>query len=112
MKTYRCNCILTFGKGQRFLDLYVPLEAGAEACRALFLAVAEALEPTLTSTLDIAGTDLPKPNLPVFGWEFERRKLHKVSMAVTDGLMGANRNGDADLPAWYREAQGKLYFNT
>lgn len=110
MRLYLCNVILTLGHGQAILDLRVPLDAGEEVNRAFFLGIVEALHPTLPVTLRGEGYTAPAFE-PLTEDQAERARLVKVSMAVTDGIPGANRNGAPELPGWFRACEGKLYFH-
>jgi hypothetical protein len=105
MKTHLTNCILTFdgapkGQSQAFRDLQVPLEAGEQACRVLFQAVAATLFPS----------ELKPGFTPNRGASQPKVKLVKVSMC-------ADHEGKPEAfdlnPAlgWYGQCSGKLYFD-
>ena len=91
MKTYSTNCILTPNHGpQVFLDLEIPLEAGEDICRALFVAV-------YTAFMHTQG-------------EHDSR-LVKVSMCadIPEGMTSREMDACAEL-AWFKECNGKIYF--
>lgn len=108
MKTYQTNCILTFASGpQAFLDLKLPLETGEDVCRALFLAVAEALRPTHpASELELAYSKTTRKIGTV-----ENNALVKVSMCADSTAFPKSGNHRALIALeWFEEGQGKLYF--
>ncbi len=92
MKIYSTNCILTPNHGpQVFLDLEIPLEAGEDICRVLFVAV-------YTAFMHTQGN--------------HDSRLVKVSMcaSIPEGMTGEDMDANPAL-AWFKEGNGKIYFD-
>lgn len=92
MRLYPTNCILTPTHGeQTFLDLDLPLEAGEDVCRALFVAVLVAL---------LKGQG-----------EGSDATLVKVSMCASlpSGVSAEAMEAKPEL-AWFNDGNGKIYF--
>ena len=100
MTTHRTNVIFTFTRGQVIRDLMLPLEAGEEVCRHVVLCAAEALRPTLASSLRGEGCPIDPNPSPI---EIEANQLWKVSMWIDWDQR------QAPALAWFAACQGAFY---